>query len=208
MKKVLILVSALTVLLTSSVNAAFINFDDFARSGYAGQYVAGTDTTQDGGFTLNLQGNLWVSINLPTEVVSGTFLYFDFWATGAQSEIFGIGFENDNTVSNSLSDLFRIGGSDSTRINSVGSYVSGDGVVQYAIDLFPFIGNDTFSRMVFIMDNDANVSGTSAFFSNVEICQPGEPCATTSPNLAVNAPGNFILLLLGLVLISRRVLAK
>ncbi len=190
--------------MSASSNAAIINFNDYTIGGFAGQDVSGTESVSDFGFTLDLDGNTWVSISNSIDFVIDptSVLYFSFNATGNEAEWYGIGFDNDNRVT--ASSLFQFGGTDTTRANQVTPYSFGSGVSTYAIDVGDFLSG-AFSQMVFVLDAD-NVIGSSVSFLNVELCSAGDFCETTSQsNVSVHAPSTTLLMLLSLGLLAARV---
>ncbi len=65
------------------------------------QDLSGTYSVEDGGATLRLTGNTWKKIDLPYTVTANTVIEFDF-ASSQQGEIHGIGFDNDNVLSEDL----------------------------------------------------------------------------------------------------------
>ena len=204
-------VGALLITATAFANAAFINFDSYSSTGYASQDKAGSAYTEDGGYTLTLEGNQWVDIDFTSTISSDTILSFTFIATGLNAELYGIAFDNDNSYNfNAMNEFVFVGGSqtgDLTTANTVDTYTSGDGSVTYNIaigDLF----TGTFDRIVFILDNDANESGSFASFSDVEFCTTSSPCSTSVVD--VNAPSNLALVGMFFILTAfiRRRIAK
>ena len=172
-----------TLFLFSSANAAFINFNDYTTSEYGNQFKAGTATVENGGTTLTLAGNLWVDILASTNLTSTSILNFSFEATGLNAELYGIAFDNnDSYVYEEMSDFAFVGGTQAPDIDSANAffnYESGDGVVNFSIDIGQYI-TGSFNRIVFILDNDENWSGSVASFTNVEICDNILVCQTSS----------------------------
>lgn len=203
--KILVASAFLTGL--SSAQAAFINFDDYTISGYANQDKSGTATTSDGGFTLDLAGNTWVDVLFSSTITSSSVLYFTFEATGLNAELYGIAFDNDDTyVYDDMGEFSFVGGTQASEIssaNTFGSYASGDGSVTYSINVGDFF-TGTFDRLVFILDNDANQSGSFASFTNVEICDSTSACASTAPSAptAVSSPSHLGLIGLSLFAVA------
>ena len=197
---------ALATMMTVNANAAFIDFTGYSTSSIANQHHSGDATPSADGSELLLDGNLWVYITDTFEIRSDTMLYFTLNTFGVEAEIYGIGFNNTNTVTPST--FFQLGGSDSSRQNQIASYTFGDGEVDFAIDVGSFF-TGTFSNFVFILDAD-NVSGTSATFSNVELCSSGDLCLSTlnSSVTTVDSPSPSVLLGMSLLLLlsGRRIL--
>ena len=198
----------LMMVLPFSTFASFINFDDYSPQGFSNQMVSGSFVTN--GNELALAGNLWVSISDSFEIAADTILHFSIEGTGLNPEFFGIGLDNDNFVT--AQTLFQLGGSDTTGANQIGGYTAGDGVVDYAIAVGDYF-TGTFSKFVFILDNDAMPSGSEVIFSNVELCDSNSVClSTSSSNLnsanAVNAPSVALLSLFALFFtIRKRIMA-
>lgn len=189
--KILVASAFLTGL--SSAQAAFINFDDYTISGYANQDKSGSATTSDAGFTLDLAGNTWVDVLFNSTITSTSILNFTFEATGLNAELYGIAFDTDDSyVYNDMGTFSFVGGSQASEITSANifdNYTSGDGSVSYSINVGDFF-TGAFNRLVFILDNDANASGSFASFTNVEICDSAAACATGAPGAptAVSSP--------------------
>lgn len=202
--KVIMIVSFLIA--SNSTYAAFINFNNYTPSGYGGQFSTGAATASTDGLALDMNGNLWVSLLENINVDNSTTLYFDFIATGAQAELYGIGFDNDN-VNNNFDQLFIFGGSQigttqfPSGANVIGNYQAGDGSVNMAINVGAFLSGANFSRLIFILDNDAEENVSLASFSNFEICSDGDVCQSL---VQVSEPGYSLLLLLSCLLFARR----
>ncbi|WP_339350168.1 hypothetical protein [uncultured Alteromonas sp.] len=194
--KILVASAFLTGL--SSAQAAFINFDDYAITGYANQDQSGSANTSDSGLTLDLAGNTWVNIMLDSTITSTSILNFTFEATGLNAELYGFMFDNNNSFElDSMEEFGFVGGTQSTASvfstsNVFDDYVSGDGVVSYSISIGDFF-TGTFDRLVFILDNDASASGSFASFTNVEICDSAAACTTNAPGAptAVSSPSHL-----------------
>jgi hypothetical protein len=167
----------------SFANASIINFNDYAISGYATQARSGSSTVEDGGFTLSLAGNLWVDIFYNSVLTSDSILNFTFEATGLNAELYGIGFDNDENYAAGQSENFGfIGGTQASELvtaNLFSDYESGDGVVSFSINIGDYV-TGSFNRLIFILDNDAQQSGSFASFTNVEICDNILVCQTSS----------------------------
>lgn len=172
-----------TLFLASSANAAFIDFNGYTATEYSNQFKAGTATVENGGSTLTLAGNLWVDILASTNLTSTSILNFTFEASGLNAELYGIAFDNDDSFSvTEMGDFAFVGGSQSTMYpsaNVLSDYESGDGVVNFSIDIGQYI-TGSFNRIIFILDNDENWSGSVASFTNVEICDNILVCQTSS----------------------------
>lgn len=186
------LVSALLAI-SGFANAAIINFNDYTISGYANQVGSGSAAVLDGGSTLSLQGNLWVDIFYSSTLTADSILNFTFEATGLNAELYGIGFDNNEHYSANQSENFGIlGGTQAPMLvtaNLFSGYESGDGVVSFSINIGDYV-TGSFNRLVFILDNDAQQTGSFASFNNVEICDNILVCQTSSVT-AVSEPSHL-----------------
>jgi hypothetical protein len=177
-----------------SASAVLIDFDDFVISNYASpnQDGDGLHTLQDAGFTFELTGNIWRSINLPYTVTASTILYFDYMST-ILGEIQGIGFDVDDQLSTGF-DQFQLLGTQSHGFNNFKNYTVGDGWVTYQIDVGSFF-TGAYNTMYFANDKDNGDKVATSFFRNVEIC---EGCLRTSAVAVVPEPTLITLLALGM----------
>jgi len=196
----------------SSANAAFINFNDHSLSKYSNQYKAGSTSVSNAGSTINLNGNLWMDLAYNSTITSTSILKFTFVATGLNAEIYGIAFDtNDSFSVNSMNHFALIGGEDVLAYptaNVFSDYKSGDGVVNFSINIGEYF-TGAFNRIVFILDNDENWSGSVASFSNVEICDNILVCQTPSA-VQASEPTNLAFAGLALMFLGalRRRLSK
>ncbi len=67
-----------------------IDFSGLTVEPYDGAQDAGTFAVLEGGFSLQLSGNAWKKVALPTTVVRGTVLEFDYQSS-VEGKIHGIG---------------------------------------------------------------------------------------------------------------------
>ena len=200
-------IAAMTLLcvISSSVNAAFINFNDYTTSDFANQAISGSASPSSDGSTLTLTGNLWVSISELFAITSDSTLYFTMEASGNEAEWYGIGFDDDNSVT--ASSLFQLGGNEGTSANQISTYNFGDGAVDFAIDVGTFFTGN-FGKLVFILDSD-RTSGASLSFTNVEVCNGVTDCeslAVTAPSAPVsaNAPAALGMFAMSLFFLARK----
>jgi hypothetical protein len=198
MKFIKALFACAAVMVSLSSNAAFIDFDSSDIKGFANQDVSGSSSVSDFGATLGLDGNLWVSITGPFNIDASSVLYFSFEALGNEAEIYGIGFDNDMSVTPGT--LFDIGGSQSNRAIQYADYTVNSGVVDFAIDVGSFF-TGTFSKMVFVLDAD-NIGNTSVFFRNVELCSDGDLCLTTLAQNSTQVSAPSTIAIFGVLLLA------
>ncbi len=123
----------------------------------------------DGGATLSIIGNGWKKVALPYTVTPDTMLEFDFMS-GAEGEIHGIGFDNDDNVNNEPIQVFKIYGSQNWGIQDF-SY-SGTGVQHFTIPVGQYMTGD-FDFLVFANDHDVTNPDAESVFSNITIYEQG-----------------------------------
>jgi hypothetical protein len=188
MKSLLITTLAALSVSSFSANAAFINFNDYTAEDYVNQSISGNATSSADGSSLTLTGNLWVTIGDLFNIDTDSTLYFTLEANGVSAEWYGIGFDNNSAVT--ASDLFQLGGPEGTGANQISSFSFGDGATDFSIDVGSYF-TGSYDKLVFILDADS-VSGASATFSNVEVCNGTANCESLGlapPAVAVSAPG-------------------
>lgn len=136
-------------------------FDSYSAS--PGQDIGGTLTVSaDGGTVTFTNANMWKEIATPYTLTANTVLSFEFFADTAW-EIQGIGFENSNGDFNFLG--YELFGTQNWNLNdSQRGYQAGDGWVRYDITIgADFAPTSAITTMVFAVDNDANLTGNTAF---------------------------------------------
>ncbi|WDE02438.1 hypothetical protein [Thalassomonas actiniarum] len=148
-----------------------VNFADHELLAYAGDEISSGDVSvEDDGATLRMTGSLWRAIKMPRQIADGTVLSFDF-ASNAQGEIHGIGFDSD--LNNSAENRFSLYGSqDTSDISDFASY-SGDGVTRYNIPVGRYYTGEM-QYLFFVTDDDAAAAGESVF-SNLIISEVQVP---------------------------------
>lgn len=163
------------------VDDSRLNFNDYTISGYAGSQDASGNTfsVSDCGHTLTLSGNNWKRILLSYTVTANTILELDFKST-AQSEIQGIGFDTDDSLSSNRT--FQFWGSQTWGITTYMNY--GSSSPDYKHYTIPVGTHYTgsFSRLFFTNDDDASPIGNSTF-SNIKIYE-----ASAGQTIGVGSP--------------------
>ncbi|WP_271766084.1 M36 family metallopeptidase [Aquimarina algiphila] len=139
-----------------------LDFNDFQITPFSNQDSAGNFSIVNGGAGLSMQNNTWKYIPLNYTVTTNTVIEFEF-SSAAQGEIHGIGFENDNTLTQT--QYFKVHGTQNYGVTNFDNYTSG--TRTYVIPVGDFY-TGAMDRLVFINDNDAG-SGNSSIFSNVKI---------------------------------------
>jgi hypothetical protein len=147
------------------------------------QDVSSVTEILDGGATLSIVGNGWKQVLFNCSAGVDTVLSFDF-ASGAQGEIHGIGFDVDDTISSGTT--FQLYGTQTWGIQNFRTYTDGAGVVSYSIPVGDFFTGD-YTRLIFAMDHDVAAPTGESVFSNIAVtgCAPvaalvAEPAATTN----------------------------
>ncbi len=148
-----------------------IDFNNYSLSSFSSEDKQGTAVIEDDGATLRLTGNTWKRIDLPYTVSPDTVIEFDFYS-GTQGEIHGIGLENDNR--HTPARIFELHGTQNWGNNNFDNY-PGSGWTHYRIPVGQYYTGKT-HYLVFVMDDDANVSGESKF-RNVRIVEDQSPPA-------------------------------
>jgi hypothetical protein len=167
-----------------------IDLSTFIVQSYAGtQDVSGAATVEDGGATLQLSGNVWKKITLPSVVTANTVLEFDFRST-AEGDIHAIGFDNDNALSPDTA--FALFGTQQDY--GIIDFHDYDGLGQWMhvrIELGAYF-TGSFSSLVFINDHDVPSPDGDSYFANIAIYDdvPGPPTPGDVPPPAGN-PGDL-----------------
>lgn len=151
-----------------------LNFNDFSINSFSNQDNDGNYSVSTSGESLTLINNTWKYIPMNYTVTANTVIEFEFSST-AEGEIHGIGFENDN----SLSDFryFKVHGSQNYGITNYDNYVGG--TKKYVIPIGSSYSG-VMDRLVFINDNDAS-SGNNSTFTNVKVYEGS--CGNSSVNI-------------------------
>lgn len=153
------------VTLTTGGVIPAINFNNYTIQSYGGaQDENPTVTIQNSGATLRIVGNGWKKITFPYDVTPNTVLEFDY-QSGAQGEIQGIGFDNDDVLSGN--SIFRLYGTQIWGINQFANY-AGETPRRYVIPVGQFF-TGSFSYLVFANDHDVANPNAESIFSNVRV---------------------------------------
>ena len=140
-----------------------VNFVSVANESYGRQDIAGNSQVQNVGATLYLQDNTWRRTESTFDITPNTVLEFDF-ASSAQGEIHGIGFDKDLVLSQD--QVFQLYGTQTWGLQGFEGYTPAE-FVSYQIPVGQFYtGSDM--HMVFANDNDAG-SGNSSRFRNLRV---------------------------------------
>ena len=135
-------------------------------SGFGGKQDQGTASVSSDGTAITLADNAWKQVMEDVTITADTVLRFDFSST-QEGEVHGIGFEVDGELSENR--IFQLDGLQKWGIQDYNKlYNSSSGETQsYTINVGDHFTGD-FDRIVFVMDDDANI-GADSTFSNIQI---------------------------------------
>ena len=144
-----------------------IDFDMYSIESYGGgQDLNPLVSVENDGYTLRIVGNGWKKIVLGYNVTADTVLEFDF-ASSAQGDIHGMGFDNNNDISANYS--FQVYGTQAWCIRDFHNYAAfAPEWRHYAIPVGQyFTGNLPY--LVFINDHDVGSPTAESRFCNVRV---------------------------------------
>jgi len=156
-----------------------LDFNSFTITGFSNQDNAGDFSVVSNGSGLSLSNNTWKYIAMNYTVTANTVIEFDF-SSSSQGEIHGIGFENDNTLTQT--NYFKVHGSQNYGVTNFDDYAGG--TKAYTIPVGSFY-QGAMDRLVFINDNDAG-SGNTSVFSNVKIFEGSCASSLKSAEITTN----------------------
>ncbi len=153
-----------------SPDTAPLDFDAVATEAYSNQDRSGTQTTEDAGATLALQGNRWRRTAQTFTINPDTLVAFDFRST-SEGEIHGLGFDENQTLDDAVR-IFRIFGNQnwSGDVDWFREYEDDD-TGSFKTFVFPigrFYSGSGF-HLVFVNDKDAGTPDNDSRFRNVRI---------------------------------------
>lgn len=143
---------------------------------YGGSQDQGSSKVVNNGSVLKLENNAWKAIMMDYTLTPNTVLEFDFYST-AEGEIHGIGFDDDNAISYSLT--FKLYGVQAWGRLDYDNYPGGGVWKKYSIPVGKFYTGDA-DRLFFACDNDRYPYGGNAYFRNVRIHE-GDGCGSQLP---------------------------
>lgn len=154
----------------SAPNVSPLDFNLVTTGPYSNQDLSGTIAVEDGGLTFFMEGNRWRRSDQSFTIAPETMIAFEFMST-SQGEIHGLGFDEDNTLSNGPR-LFKIFGTQnwSGDIDWFQPYGSGDigAFKTFVIPVGRFYTGSDF-RLMLVNDKDAAPGNNSSRFRNVRI---------------------------------------
>jgi hypothetical protein len=143
---------------------------------FAGTQDLGTVEVIENGKGVHLKANAWKKILGNYVVTANTVVEFEFKSNLAP-EIVGIGFDNDEEISANFS--FQVGGYQRWGIQNYRSFNNLSTWQKISIPVGKFY-TGTFSRFVFICDEDKFSPPGEALYRNVRIHQGNCPAALTN----------------------------
>ncbi len=153
-----------------------IDWNSTPTVAYSNQDGSGTITVEDGGATFFMQGNRWRRTVETFTITPLTTLEFDFQST-SQGEIHGIGFDEDDTLSNDIRIFQLYGTQNWTSADHTYDDYGTPGVFKtYRIPVGAFYSGSGF-RLVLVNDKDSGTLNNTSRFRNVRVFEadPGAP---------------------------------
>ncbi|PHN04427.1 zinc-dependent metalloprotease [Flavilitoribacter nigricans] len=144
---------------------------------YGDSQDQGTSSIVNNGTVLKLENNAWKAIMMDYDITPNTVLEFEFFST-AEGEIHGIGFDDDNSISYSLT--FKVFGIQSWGRLDYDTYPGGGIWKKYSIPVGKFYTGQA-DRLFFACDNDRYPYGGNAYYRNVRIHE-GAGCGSQLPD--------------------------
>jgi len=151
-----------------------IDWNTMSTVAYSNQDNTGTFEVQDGGLTFFMEGNRWRRTTDTFTITPFTLLEFEF-QSDSQGEIHGIGFDEDDTLTNDLR-IFRIYGTQnwSGDINWTPAY-SGSGTFEsFTIPVGQYYTGSGF-YLVLVNDKDSGTLDNTGRFRNMRIYEDAPP---------------------------------
>ena len=157
-----------------SCPAGSIDFNTFGLEAYSNQDGSGSVVVEDGGETLFMTGNRWRRSTQSFAVTADTVIQFEYSST-SQGEIHGIGFDEDQTLTNNTR-IFQFWGTQnwggafqfSPRYSGSGNFESFSIPVGQS-----YTGGSM--RLVFVNDKDSGAGTNTGRFRCVQILDGGGP---------------------------------
>ena len=146
---------------------------------------ASANVTVESADSIFLQDNTWRRTTQTFNVTADTVIEFDFQST-SQGEIHGIGFDEDDTLTNDVR-IFQLHGTQNWgSANHDFDNYSGSSLTHYTIPVGQYYTGSMF--LVLVNDNDAG-SGNNSRFSNVRVYEDVPVGCTTDDDFEGGAAG-------------------
>ncbi|WP_395343899.1 M12 family metallo-peptidase [Ningiella sp. W23] len=142
-----------------------IDFNALGVVNYAGsQNVEGSFTVVEAGAGLQINGNRWLKVPLPTTVTADTMLEFEF-ASSSQGEIHGIGFDSNDAIEDSAT--LQVFGTQNWGVRDF-TYTGNGNFQSFSIPIGQYYTGG-FSHLYFVMDHDVTNPDGESIFRNVTV---------------------------------------
>ena len=154
---------------------------------YSNQDNSSNVTVEDGGDTLLLEDNTWRRTTQTFAVTANTVLEFEF-SSAVQGEIHGIGFDENDTLSDDVR-IFQVHGTQnwSGSNHDFDNYAGGGSFTAYSIPVGQYYTGASM-YLVVVNDNDAG-SGNDSRFRNVRIYETTPPACAADVDFSSGASG-------------------
>ncbi|MEM9595141.1 MAG: trypsin-like peptidase domain-containing protein [Acidobacteriota bacterium] len=151
--------------------AGCIDWSTTATVSYSTQDASANVTVEGGGEGILLQQNTWRRTTQTFTVTANTVLEFEFQST-SQGEIHGIGFDEDDNISNAVR-VFQVHGTQNWgSANHDFDNYSGSAFTTYTIPVGQYYTGSGL-RLVLVNDKDAGALNNNSRFRNVRVFEPG-----------------------------------
>ncbi|MDJ0511651.1 MAG: hypothetical protein QNJ64_20730, partial [Crocosphaera sp.] len=184
----------------SNIDPFSITINDAFQSNLLESYAVSQDTNQgvvnyfDNELEVQIVNNAWKDLDLGSyNITADTVLSFEF-RSDEQGELHGIGFDNNDNISDAGTALFQLYGNQTWRGSeqTFNNYNAGEIWKRYTIDVGSFFRGN-YDRLVFFNDNDTdNNLGGSSQFRNIVISEDPTAIPTSNNELIVTVGENTI----------------
>jgi len=165
-----------------------IDWNTTGTVSYSNQDTSANFTVEDGGDTLLLADNTWRRTTQSFTITTNTVLELEF-SSAVQGEIQGIGFDEDDTLTNDVR-IFQLHGTQNwgSANHDFDNYAGGGTFTTYTIPVGQYYTGTMF--LVLVNDNDAG-SGNDSRFRNVRVYENTPPPGTCAADVDFEsgAPG-------------------
>jgi len=157
-----------------------VDWSTTATVSYSNQDTAANFTVEDGGDTILLEDNTWRRTTQTFAITANTVLELDF-SSAVQGEIHGIGFDEDDTLSNDVR-IFQLHGTQnwSGSNHDFDNYDGSGSFTTYQIPVGQYYTGTMF--LVVVNDFDAG-SGNDSRFRNVRVFEDTPPVGTCAADV-------------------------
>ena len=144
-----------------------VDFDEYTISPYdaSSQSPDLTLTLEENGDTLHMLGNGWLKMSLPYTLTASTVIEFDF-KSGAQGEVHAIGFDADNTMTDTQS--FQLYGTQDWGLNAFRSSLYASDWKHYRIPVGKYY-TGVMRYIFFANDHDVSNPTAQSYYKNLTI---------------------------------------